>query len=40
LAAAFAVERPTLSRYERGERWIPVTILFDIAAILGTSAVT
>ena len=37
LAAALAVERPTLSRYERGERSIPVTILLDIAALLGTS---
>jgi transcriptional regulator with XRE-family HTH domain len=37
LAAALAVERPTLSRYERGERSIPVTILLDIAALLDTS---
>src|SRR5262245_27091916 len=37
LAVALAVERPTLSRYERGERSIPVTILLDIAALLGTT---
>ena len=37
LATALAVERPTLSRYERCERSIPVTILLDIAAILETS---
>ena len=37
LAAALAVERPTLSRYERGERSTPITILLDIAAMLDTS---
>jgi transcriptional regulator with XRE-family HTH domain len=34
LAAALGLERPTLSRYERGERAVPLTVLLDIASIL------
>jgi transcriptional regulator with XRE-family HTH domain len=37
LAAALGLERPTLSRYETGERAVPLTVLLDIAVVLRMS---